>query len=234
MAAACCLHAAPAGDEACWRHYTKQYAHQVQVEFKIKRRVGSRQALLSCRTHLTHSAAASASLVSGRQRLTGKRITGWQRSIPQNGKHTVEGLFVQPRARALRQHRQIEKGLHRAVCCFRGLCACSTLTRENFMRSQSIRFGQVVAHEHKVQIGGCGVPDEGGYPLSMSNEVVRRSVSELPPHDGTGVSHPPARAVAAVCSLSCASPPPPLARRCSRHRFRRQCRQQVRGVGCVA
>lgn len=47
-----------------------------------------------------------------------------------------------------------------------------------------ISFGKVHARELKVEVGGCGVPDEGGYPLTFTDVVVRHVEHDIAPSDG--------------------------------------------------
>ena len=54
---------------------------------------------------------------------------------------------------------------------------------------QRVHFDKVIVAEHRVEMGGCGIPSDGSYPLSISSEVVQRHVRSLK-GKGTGRRSP--------------------------------------------
>ena len=46
---------------------------------------------------------------------------------------------------------------------------------------KSISFGHIKAIEFQMEVGGSGVPDEGGFPFAMSRTVIRETVVPVVP-----------------------------------------------------
>ena len=48
------------------------------------------------------------------------------------------------------------------------------------LQRKSLTFGTLRAIEIQMEVGGSGVPDEGGFPVSLGSTVIRDTVRPLP------------------------------------------------------